>query len=348
MPTLIRDLVLCLVLPVLLLTVQGRCDDSPLQWQRYTFTQVHMGTEFKLTFYAPSDELARMAAEAAFARVAELDLIMSDYKATSELMRLCHKAGGEPVKVSEELFSILEKAQEFSRRSEGAFDVTVGPVVRLWRKARRTRQLPEPQERKEALARVGFGKIKLDPQQRTVQLLVAGMLLDLGGIAKGFAADAVLAVLRRFGIRQALLAAGGDIVAGDAPPARQGWKVGVAPLKNPEAKPQHFLLLVNSAVSTSGDVEQHVQIDGQRYSHIVDPKTGLGLLGRSSVTVIAPNGTTSDALATAVSVLGPQRGLALIEKTEGTACLILRENEKGELQMHRSRYFEKYQYPEKE
>jgi thiamine biosynthesis lipoprotein len=208
--------------------------------------------------------------------------------------------------------------------------------------------LPDQQELKDTLARVGFGKIKLDPQKRTVQLLVAGMLLDLGGIAKGFAADAVLAVLRRFGIRQALVAAGGDIVAGEAPPGARGWKVGIAPLKNPEAKPQHYLLLVNKAVSTSGDVEQYVQIGGKRYSHIVDPKTGLGVVGRSSVTVIAPNGTTSDALATAVSVMGPQRSLALIEKTAGTACLIMRENEKGELQMHRSKGFEKYRYPEKE
>src|SRR5262249_48312396 len=127
----------------------------------------------------------------------------------------------------------------------------------------------------------------------------------------------------------ALVAAGGDIAVGEAPPDADGWTVGIAPLEDPESKPQRHLLLKDAAVSTSGDAEQYVEVGGKRYSHIVDPKTGLRLVGRSSVTVVARRGVTSDGLATAVSVLGPERGLALVEATEGTSALFVRKTEKG-------------------
>ena len=162
---------------------------------------------------------------------------------------------------------------------------------------------------------VSYEKMKLDPKKRTVQLTLMGMLLDLGGIAKGFAADAILAVLRQFGITRAMAVLGGDIAVGEAPPDSKGWKIGIAPLKNPLAKPAVYLLLTNAGVSTAGDVEQYVEIGGKRYSHIVDPKTGLGLVGRMSVTVVAKNDLTADALDTTACVLGPERGKKLIEDT---------------------------------
>src|SRR5262249_21731183 len=257
------------------------------------FTEPHMGTLFKIVLYAPDEATAKKAAKAAFDRVAELNRIMSDYLQTSELMQLCKKAGGGPVPAGKDLFDILEKAQEFGRLTDGALDVTVGPIVRLWRKARRARQLPSAEELAKALKLVGADKMKLDPKHRTVQLLVAGMLLDLGAIAKGYAAEAAVAVLRAHGIRRALVAAGGGISAGDPPPNAKGWKVGIAPLKNPDAEPTHYVLVTNAGVSTAGDAEQYAEIGGKRYSHIVDPKTGMGLVGRRSVTVIAPSGTTA-------------------------------------------------------
>src|SRR5262249_4059054 len=185
--------------------------------------------------------------------IAELDGIMSDYRPASELMRLCKKAGGAPVRVSEDLFAVLQRAQEISRLSGGAFDVTVGPVVRLWRRARRTRQMPDPKELEGALALVGYLNIRPDAKARTAQLRREGILLDLGAIARGYAADAALAVLRRFGITRALVAAGGDIAVGEAPPDAEGWKVGVAPLKDAGARPSRYLMLKNAGVSTSGD-----------------------------------------------------------------------------------------------
>src|SRR5262249_54467100 len=152
---------------------------------------------------------ADKAARAAYARAAELNDVMSDYKATSELMRLCSKAGGEPVKVSDDLFVVLERAQEVARRSGGAFDVTCGPVVRLWRLARRTGKMPDADDLAKAKAVVGHDKVTLDPKARTVRLAKAGMKLDLGGIAKGYAADQMLAALGKNGVTRALVAAGG-------------------------------------------------------------------------------------------------------------------------------------------
>jgi thiamine biosynthesis lipoprotein len=315
---------------------------GPPSVQRFEFTEPHMGTLFRIVLFAADENKAKTAAKAAFARIAELDGIMSDYKPASELMKVCKKAGGDPVQVSADLFAVLHKAQEVARQTDGAFDVTVGPIVRLWRKARRTRKLPSADELKRALALVGYEKMKLDPAKRTVQLLVMGMLLDLGGIAKGYAADAALEALRGHGIRQALVAAGGDIRVGEAPPGKRGWRIGIAPLQKPTDPPDQFVLLVNAGISTAGDAHQFVEIDGKRYSHIVDPRTGQAQQGRHSVTVIAPNDTTADVLDTALCVLGPERGLKLIEGMNDVAALYVFEQE-GKVIARSSKRFAQYQ-----
>jgi thiamine biosynthesis lipoprotein len=310
------------------IATRGRTAEPVLT--RFTFAEPHMGTRFQFILYAPDEAAARRTASAAFDRIAALDAIMSDYRPTSELMRLCEKAGREPVPVSEDLFTVLARAQEFSRLTAGAFDVTVGPVVRLWRETRKTRQLPDPKTLAEARALVGYNQVQLDEKIRTVRLLKPGMLLDLGGIAKGYAADAALAVLKKHGIDHALVAAGGDIAVSGPPPGSGGWTVGIASLERPNGKPRRSLLLKGSAVSTSGDAEQFVEIGGVRYSHIVDPRTGMALTGKNSVTVIAHDATTTDALATAVCILGSEKGLALVEKMEGVAAYFMRGTAKGE------------------
>ena len=318
---------------------------SPFQVQaadpvltRFSYVEPHMGTRFKILVYAPDETAAQRASQAAFARIAELDGIMSDYRPTSELMRLCQKAGGDPVPVGEDLFLVLSRAQELARRSEGAFDVTVGPLSRLWRATKRARQLPEPEKLAAAKTLVGFDKMKLDDKAHTVQLLKAGMQLDLGGIAKGYAGDAAIAVLKKHGLDRALVAAGGDIVVSGPPPDAEGWTIAIAPLEDPESPPARFLVLKNAAVSTSGDAEQFVELDGKRYSHILDPKTGLGLVGRMSVTVVAPNGITADSHTKVVCVLGPERGLPLLDATPGTTALMVRLTEKG-LEVIQSKQF---------
>jgi thiamine biosynthesis lipoprotein len=303
-----------------------------------------MGTTFRVVLYAADKPAADAAAQASFARVAELDGIMSDYKKDSELMRLCRAFAtevGEPVPVSPELFFVLSKAEELSKASDGAFDVTVGPVVQLWRLARRTQQLPDKEEFAAARAKVGYQMVRLDPTKRTVQLLTPGMQLDLGGIAKGYAADEALKLLReKHGITRALVAASGDIACGDPPPDKDGWMVDIAPIAKGQ-KPR-TLKLANAAVSTSGDLEQFVVINGVRYSHIVDPRTGLGLTGRRSVTVIAKQGITADSTTKAVMLLPPAKGLALVEAKDGAAAYIVIVGTDEKLEITASKRFEAY------
>jgi thiamine biosynthesis lipoprotein len=310
---------------------------------RYKFTETHMWTRFQVTLYASDESTAKRAARAVFRRIDELNGIMSDYDPSSELMKLCKKAGGPPVRVSADLFFVLSRAQRVAQLSDGAFDVTVGPIVRLWRQARRTKQLPDAKKLAAARALVGYTKVKLDRKKRTVQLTTKDMRLDLGGIAKGYAADAALEVLKKYGITRALVAAGGDIAAGDAPPDSRGWKVGIAPLEDPNKPPRRVLLLENAAVSTSGDAEQFVEIGGKRYSHIVDPRTGMGLVGRLSVTVVARRGITADSLTKVVSVLGPKRGFKIVDGEEGVAAYVVRKGAKAE-ETFESKRFKKLRF----
>jgi thiamine biosynthesis lipoprotein len=293
---------------------------------RYEYQQPQMGVPFRMVLYAPDQPSARAAAEAAFARIRQLNDIMSDYEPDSELSRLARTSGqGCAVRLSPDLWRVLNHAQNLSARTGGAFDVTVGPLVNLWRKARRDRQMPDPIRLARALEAVGYQHIKLDAPHHAVLLEVPNMRLDLGAIAKGYATDQALKVLRKRGIERALVAGAGDMAAGDAPPGRPGWRIELAPPDVTNAPAARYVLLRRMALATSGDAFQHVEIDGQRYSHIVNPRTGIGLIDHSLVTVIAKDCMTADSLATAVSVLGPTAGLDLVENTRCTAARIIRK-----------------------
>ena len=294
--------------------------------QRFAFEKAEMGLPFRITLYASDEAVAKAAADAAFARIAVLNSVFSDYDSDSELSRLSRTAGlGKAVPVSRDLWLVIERAQALAVRTEGAFDITVGPLVKVWRRARRKQELPSAELIAEMRARVGFKNVRLDAAARTVELLVPEMRLDCGAIAKGYAVDEALAVLKSRGIARALVAGSGDMAAGDAPPDAPGWRIEVAALDVPGAPPAQVVHLVNRAVATSGDVFQRVEIGGLRYSHIVDPRTGTGLTDHSLVTVLAPDCMTADSLATAVSVLGPERGLRLIEETPASAARIARK-----------------------
>ena len=277
--------------------------------KRYEFAELHMGVQVRLVAYARDEALARAACRAAFARVAELEQIASDYRPSSELMLLCKRfetsSSQPPQRVSRDLWTMLDFSRQVSQASQGGFDVSVGPLVQLWRASRRSQVLATPAELKSARARTGWKKIELDAQQQSVRLRVPGMRLDLGGVAKGYAGDCALQVLASHGIRRALFEAGGDIVAGAAPPDSRGWKV-----RLPEGI---TISLAHGALSTSGDTVQWVQIGQKRYSHVIDPRTGLGLSKRWMATVAAPDGMTSDALSKAATVLEPQ-GVARLRK----------------------------------
>lgn len=298
---------------------------------RYEFRRVLMGVPFTITVYSADEPAANAAAQAAFSRVKQLNALLSDYDPDSELSRLCRDSGpGRPIKVGPELRFLVGRSLELAKQSDGAFDISVGPIVQMWRKARRKKALPDPEALHAALQLVGYQSICLDDSTQTVELFKPGMKLDLGGIAKGYAADEALAVLKRHGITQALVAAAGDIVAGDPPPGRDGWRIGIASLERPDAPPERFVQLRNHAISTSGDAYQYIEINGKRFSHIVDPKTGLGLTRRMSVTVIAPEGVTADSLASTICVLGPEKGMQLVEKTTGVSAIFVEQLDAGE------------------
>jgi FAD:protein FMN transferase len=309
-----------------IVTLSGTRTFGEVPERKFTFQAVEMGTLFRITLFASDEKAAEAASMAARARVAALNVTLSDYLPESEINRLSSTSGqGKAVRVSDDLWNVLAISQDIARKTDGAFDVTVGPLVKTWKHARRLEKMPAPELMARMLARTGYKKMLLDATHHTVELLVPEMHLDVGGMAKGYAVDEALKVLKREGITRALVAAGGDIGASEAPPGESGWRIMITPLDAEGAPPPRFVRLRNSAVSTSGDTHQRVEIDGVRYSHIVDPRTGVGITDHSLVSVLAPDCTTTDLLETTVTVLGPERGMKLIEDMPHVAAYIVRK-----------------------
>lgn len=260
-----------------------------------------MGVPVRLVLYADGEQAARQAAQVAFARIAALDRALSDYRPDSELNRVNDQAGAW-MPVSSDLFAVLRHASRMAELTGGAFDPTVGPFVRLWREARRGGRLPDAEAVQAASVLVGWRLLQLDETAGAVRLGRPGMRLDLGGIAKGFVLDEALKALAAAGITRALIEAGGDVVAGDAPPGALGWVVDVPGASASMAA--RASRLVNGALATSGSTFQYLEVNGVRYSHVVDPATGIGLTRAAVAHVIARDAATADALATAVGITG--------------------------------------------
>lgn len=270
---------------------------SPLNVSRYDFTQAHMGVRVDISLYAPDRAAAERAAQAAFDEIARIEAIASDYRPDSEAMRLCDRAGQGPVRVSPTLMNLLLRSEQFHYHSGGLFDVTAAPLVRLWRESRRTGALPTHEAVQAARRNVGMEAVRIEPDAGTVEIIRPGVRLDFGGIAKGYACDAAVQAMRSAGAPACLVEMGGDIALGDAPPGEAGWRVLLTTTGE-------SVQLHNCGVSTSGDTEQFVEVGGRRYSHVVDLRTGLGSTQRVMATVIGPDATTTDALATALSAGG--------------------------------------------
>ncbi len=295
---------------------------------RFEFEQVRFAAPVRLVVYAPSEAVANKASREVFERLKHLDRVMSDYDPDSELSQLCARSGpGTPVTVSVELFAVLEESQRLAEATGGAFDISIAPAIRLWRVARRTKQLPPAERLADAMQRVGYRAILLDPARRTVELLKPGMQLDLGGIAQGYAADEAFRILGDAGLTRVLVDVSGDIRVGDAPPDREGWRIEIEALKppaeSPAAEPQ-FVTLTNAAISTAGDAYQSTEIDGVRYSHILDARTGWPMTQPCSVTVIARDTLTADGLDTPLCLLDDAAGRRLVNAHPGTRVFIAR------------------------
>jgi len=301
----------------------GGCAPGRAGLRRFEYAQIIMGVEARITLHAEDADQARRAARAGFDRMVALDMVMSDYHRDSELMRLCRalpEAGRGGVPISDDLMRVLVESEHIARASHGAFDVTIGPLVQLWRAARRDGRRPEPAELEAAAARVGWARLVIDREHGTVWVHgTERIAIDLGGIGKGFALDEAVRAIEAAGVSRCLVDLGGDLAAGAPPPGRPAWRIA-----RPGADGGSALVipLVRMAVATSGDTEQHVEIDGIRYSHIVDPATGLGVTTRARVTVVAPSGAAADALASALSVLDPESGLLVLGRIPGASALI--------------------------
>jgi len=295
-----------------------------------------------MVLYAPDRASADTASSNAFARIKQLNDVMSDYEFDSELSTLSRSSGeGKAVPVSDDLWFVLERSQRLAHESGGAFDITVGPYTALWRKARREQKLPDAEKLKEFGAGVGYEKLVLVPKKHTALLTAPRMRLDLGGIAKGYAIDEALKVLRTNGITRSLVTGGGDLAAGEPPPGKEGWRIELAALDVTNAPAARFISLRNRALATSGDLFQHVEIDRKRYSHIVDPRTGLGLTDHSLVNVIAKDCMTADSLTKVVSILGPKAGIEFIRSKPGVAARVIRKPGDA-IEMNETHGFSKY------
>lgn len=310
-----------LVVALSLLPSMARARPLNLPLRRFEYSLPRMGTIFRIEMYAPDSAQASKAAEAAFARAEDLEQIMSDYRPGSELMQLALHGCISPFPVSSDLYAVLAKSLWVSELSHGRFDVTIGPLVKLWRSAPKAGRLPDARQIAQAKSLVNYRDIVMDPANHTVFLKHAGISLDLGAIGKGYAADQMLAVLASQGTPRAMVIAGGEVVTGDPPPGQAGWMVGIDTAESASRKPACSVLLSHGAVSTSGDEHQYFIAGGHRYSHVINPESGWPLEGESSTTVVAKDSTTADGLCTALSLIPVADGMRVAESLPGVAVL---------------------------
>ena len=274
-----------------------------------TVARAAMGTPWSVTVFATDTLAARRVIDSAYARVEEIEQSMSDYRTDSEINRLVRLPPRSFYAVSDDLYRVLRFSRTLARRTRGAFDPTVGPLTKLWRRAFRQREFPPQQQIEEARSRVRWKHLRLRRDGR-VWLARDSLQLDLGGIAKGYALDAVGKVLRESGHPSFLVDGGGDLLLGDAPPDRNVWRV---------ETPIGTLDTANVAIATSGARFRFLDHDGRRYSHIIDPRTGYGVTSPREVTVIAPAAMLADALASAASVLGERAKRKLESDYDGVS-----------------------------
>ena len=282
-----------------------------------------MGTSFEVYLYAPNRERASQLFEAAFEEIERVEAALSNYRSSSELSRINASAADAPVVTDPEVFALLERAFVYSRASNGPFDVTVGKLMKAWGFFRGAGHYPSSEELARARAQTGWRRVKLDQRTRSVLFLVRGIEIDLGGIGKGYALDCVARVLREAGVTAALIGSGSSsLYAIGAPPGKAGWTVRV-PDPLDRTRTLSSILLKDQSLSTSGNYEKFFQLNGRKYCHIIDPRTGRPVEGMLQTSVIAPEATDSDALSTAVFVMGPEDSARLLDSVAGTSAIFV-------------------------
>jgi len=287
-----------------------------------------MGNNFAITVVAPDAETANSNVDSAVAEISRIENLLSTFKPQSQATLVNNNAGISPVAVDAEVLSLIERCMGISKITQGAFDITYGGVDKtLWNFDKAMTKLPTAVEALKSVHLINYQNIIIDKDKSTVFLKEKGMRLGFGGIGKGYAAEKAKEVLQRQNVGSALINASGDLTAWGLQPSGKPWTVGISDPDAPE-KVFSYLNITGKAVATSGNYEKYVMIGGKKYSHTIDPKTGLPVHGIKSVTVICDNAEFADAMATPISVMGIQAGLYLVNQLPGVHCIIIDDNNK--------------------
>ena len=288
---------------------------------RYRETKFLMSTIVEITAVGSEDSCQR-AMELAFEEIRRIDSLMNVYGKTSEVSQINEAAGESAVEVSVDTMAVVSRAIDLARITDGALDITIAPLMDLWGFRNGSKQVPLDDELREKLSLVNYREVVLDSDRSTIKLSSAGMEIDVSGIAKGYAVDRAIQVMRGAGIRNALVNAGGDLYAMGSPPGKESWRIGI---RHPRSSAEllGILELKDRAVATSGDYENFFEADGKRYCHIIDTRTGRPVEGILSVTIVADSAVEADALATAVFPMGAEAGMELIESLQGIDGMIV-------------------------
>ncbi len=299
--------------------------------RRFKESKFLMGTIVDITAVG-SERDCRQAIELAFDEIKRIDGLMNVFAQDSEISRINQAAGKSAVQVSSDTLEVIERSLRYARLTDGALDITVAPLMELWGFGNNLKQIPPDDDLREKLSLVDYKKVTVDKSRSTVMLESPGMQVDVSGIAKGYAVDKAIQALKDAGIQKAMINAGGDIYAMNSPPGRDVWLIGVRHPRN-GADMLGIIELKDKAVATSGDYENFFQVDGKRYCHVIDTRTGRPVAGIMSVTIIADNTAEADALATAVFPLGAEKGMKLIESLESVDGLIVTGEEEDDMEI---------------
>lgn len=287
-----------------------------------------MGNRFELTVVSPDEKDASEKIDGAIAEISRIERLLTTYSEESQTARVNRNAGIAPVKVDREMFELIGRSKRISAVTQGAFDITYGSVdKKLWNFDKEMIALPEAATAREAVHLINYKNVLLDEEACTVFLKEKGMRIGFGGIGKGYAAEMAKLWLQKRGVESGIVNAAGDLTAWGRQPNGEEWTIGIAD-PNAARTPFSYLSVSDTAIATSGNYEKYVMIGGKRYSHTIDPKTGLPITGIKSVTIICPNAEIADAMATPVMIMGVEAGLDMVNQVKGLACIIIDDHDK--------------------
>lgn len=296
--------------------------------QIFSRVQKLMGNRFELSVVSENENWANERIDSAIAEISRIEQLLTTFKSDSQTNQINENAGIVPVKVDNEVFELIQRSLRISALTQGAFDITYGSIDKsLWNFDAKMTALPDKETALKMVELIDYQKVILNKEDSSVFLQEKGMRIGFGGIGKGYAAEMAKRLMIQEGVKSGIVNASGDLTTWGLQPDGKQWTIGIAD-PNHKSRPFSYLNISNMAVATSGDYEKFVMIDGKRYSHTINPQTGLPVTGIKSVTIIAPNAEIADALATPVTVMGVKVGLDLINQIKGIACVIIDDHDK--------------------